>query len=78
MLLKPRKSEKVRKSGNYRYRDRCKSDNLRERAIKKISNEIMPKSKEAKKIKGDNFSRSNRENFAGTNTISVYCRYTAM
>ena len=50
---------RARKSDNYRYRDSWKSDNFRERAIKK--KQRTDTKKDAKKIKSDNFKRSNGE-----------------
>ena len=50
---------RARKSDNYRYCDSWKSDNFRKRAIKK--KQITDTQKDAKGIKSDNFTRSNRE-----------------
>ena len=52
---------RARKSDNYRYRDSWKSDNFRERAIKK--KQRTDTNKDAKRIKSDNFTSSNREKF---------------
>ena len=50
----------MRKSDNYRYRDSWESDNFREREPSKKKQRTNTK-KDAKRIKSDNFSRSNRE-----------------
>ena len=50
---------KIEKDDNYRYRDSWKSDNFRERAIKKEAKNCTKK--DAKRIKSDNFTRGNRE-----------------
>ena len=50
---------KARKSDNYRYLDSWKSDNFRKEAMKK--KQRTDTKKDAKRIKSDYFTRSNRE-----------------
>ena len=62
---------RARKSDNYCYRDSLKSDNFRERAIKK--KQKTDTKKDAKRIKSDNFTRGNRiELFDGTIIILYF------
>jgi hypothetical protein len=56
---------RARKSNN--YRDSWKSNNFRKEAIKKKQG--IDNKKDAKRIKGDNFTRSNREK--SNNAIAI-------
>ena len=60
---------RARKSDNYRYRDSWKSDNFRKEAIK-IKQRTDTK-KDTKRIKSENFTRSNRESPI---LLSQYCK----
>ena len=50
---------RVRKSNNYRYRDSWKIDNFNNEVI--IKKQRTDTKKDAKRIKSDNFTRSNKE-----------------
>ena len=55
---------RARKSDNYRYHDSWKSGNFRKEAIKK---QITNTKKDTKRIKSDNFTRSNRVQYCYRN-----------